>query len=125
MACSRSGTVALEIIEKLVAAGAEVDSVNKFSRTALHECVISNNVFGAKTLMKAGANKEMLDSEGKTAKELAFSRNTLSMVKLLTNYEVQGDAAVTVDENSFTNKAPVPLADTQNKAKMRKLKVQK
>jgi len=123
MACSRSGAAALEIIEKLVTAGAEVDSVNKFSRTALHECVISNNVVGAKKLMEAGANKEMLDSEGKTAKELAFSRNTLDMVELLANNEVkpQGNAAAAVVENNCTNKDIVAVGDTQKPAKNEKI----
>eukprot|EP00092_Neocalanus_flemingeri_P036005 GFUD01039204.1.p1 GENE.GFUD01039204.1~~GFUD01039204.1.p1 ORF type:complete len:586 (-),score=215.93 GFUD01039204.1:142-1899(-) len=83
MACSRSGTASLQIIEKLVVAGIEINCVNKFGRSALHECVISNNVAGAKKILESGANKEMVDSEGRTARELAFSRDSLEMVELL------------------------------------------
>lgn len=88
MACSRSSTASLQIIEKLVDAGTEINSVNKFSRTALHECVISNNVDGAKKLLESGANTEKLDSEGRTARELAFSRDSLEMVELLASHGV-------------------------------------
>jgi hypothetical protein len=95
MACSRSGPASLQIIEKLVAAGAEVNCANKFSRTALHECVISNNLAGAQKMVESGANKEILDNEGRTARDLAFSRDCLEMVELLANQGVVGK----VDEN--------------------------
>jgi len=85
MACSRAGSASLQIIEKLLAAGAEVNCANKFSRTALHECVISNNLAGAKMMVESGANKDILDSEGRTARELAFSRDCLEIVELLSS----------------------------------------
>ena len=90
MACSRSGPASLQIIEKLVAAGAEVNCANKFSRTALHECVISNNLEGAQKMVESGANKEILDNEGRTARDLAFSRDSLEMVELLASQGVVG-----------------------------------
>jgi len=86
MACSRAGTASPQIIEKLLAAGAEIDCVNKFMRTALHECVISNNVEGAKKVLEAGANKDLLDNDGRTAMELAFTRDSLDMVEVMASY---------------------------------------
>jgi len=83
IACSRNGPEAVQIIEKLVSSGAELNNVNKWKRTALHECVISNNINGAKMILEFGANKEVIDSDGRTAGELACSRNSIEMIELL------------------------------------------
>jgi len=84
-ACSRAGIAAEQIIQKLVSAGAELNTTNKFSRTALHECVISNNMAGARIILGGGASKDILDSEGRTPKDLAVSRDCLEMVELLSS----------------------------------------
>merc|ERR1719318_701818 len=74
----------------MVESGANKEIPNKFSRTALHECVISNNLEGAQKMVESGANKEILDNEGRTARDLAFSRDSLEMVELLANQGVVG-----------------------------------
>ena len=84
-ACSRAGIAAEQIIQKLVSAGAELNTTNKFCRTALHECVISNNMAGARIILGGGASKDILDSEGRTPKDLAVSRDCLEMVELLSS----------------------------------------
>jgi len=85
IACSRSGPESEQIIEKLISSGAEVDKANKWKRTVLHECVISNNIAGAKIILESGVNKDIKDSEGRTARELAISRDSMEMVELLSS----------------------------------------
>jgi len=109
MACSRAGTASPQIIEKLLAAGAEINCVNKFSRTALHECVISNNVEGARKVLDAGANKDVVDSDGRTARELAFTRDSLEMVELLASYGVAAGVEAAQNEEKTLDESAVSL----------------
>jgi len=111
MACSRAGTASPQIIEKLLAAGAEINCVNKFSRTALHECVISNNVEGARKVLDAGANKDVVDSDGRTARELAFTRDSLEMVELLASYGVAAGVEAGQNEEKTIDESAVSLPD--------------
>ena len=83
MACSRSGPASVLIIEKLLAVGADVKSVNKWGRTPLHECVVSNNVEGARRLLEAGASKGIEDSEGVTPQALAVRMNRAEIQQLI------------------------------------------
>jgi len=91
MACSRVGKESVEIIKKLLQAGSEVNCINKFSRTALHECVISKNVDGARALLESGASIHLRDSDGKTALELAVGRGCLEMAHMLTSKGMSKD----------------------------------
>ena len=83
MACSRSGPASVLIIEKLLAVGADVDSANKWGRTPLHECVISNNVEGAGRLLEAGASKGKGDGEGLIVQALAVGMNRVEILQLI------------------------------------------
>jgi len=83
MACSRSGPASVSIIEKLLAVGAEVDSANTWGRTPLHECVVSNNVEGARRLLEAGASKDMGDSQGVTPQAMAVRMNRPEILQLI------------------------------------------
>ena len=69
----------------MISSGAEVDKANKWKRTVLHECVISNNIAGAKIILESGVNKDIRDYEGRTARELGISRDSMEMVELLTS----------------------------------------
>ena len=44
-----------EITELLIKAGVDLDTHNKFGRTAMDECVVSDNINSLKVLVKAGA----------------------------------------------------------------------
>ena len=83
MACSRCGPASVLIIEKLLAVGADVDSANKWGRTPLHECVVSNNVEGARRLLEAGASKGKGDTEGVTPQALAVRMNRAEIQQLI------------------------------------------
>ena len=57
MVCSRNSISTVQIVEKLLAAGSDIDFRNRYGRTALHECVISKNVSALKVLLNSGANR--------------------------------------------------------------------
>jgi len=98
IACSRSGSDSEQIIEKLISSGAELGNVNKWRRTVLHECVISNNVAGAKIILESGVDKDVKDSEGRTARELAINRESMEMVELLSAGVVNNSEVVKANE---------------------------
>ena len=55
VSCSRRDPDSHQILEMLLAAGAELSPLNKFGRTPLEEAVINDNFFAADLLIKAGA----------------------------------------------------------------------
>eukprot|EP00947_MAST-08B_sp_MAST-8B-sp1_P005508 g5508.t1 len=51
----------------LLRAGARIDAVESFGRTALHCCALIGELKGARMLVARGANRRALDKDGKTA----------------------------------------------------------
>jgi len=109
IACSRSGRESEQIIEKLISSGAELNNVNKWKRTVLHECVISNNIAGAKIILEAGVNKNIKDSEGRTARELAINRDSKEMVDLLSSQGAVNNSEVVRANALLDNPDPLKL----------------
>ena len=74
--CSRSGPDSHRIVEMILARGGyDLADTNKFGRTVLEECVISNNRYAAELLINAGANKDK-------AKTLAVEKDNQDFVRL-------------------------------------------
>ena len=109
IACSRSGRESEQIIEKFISSGAELNNVNKWKRTVLHECVISNNIAGAKIILEAGVNKDIKDSEGRTARELAINRDSKEMVDLLSSQGAVNNSEVVRANALLDNPDPLKL----------------
>ena len=114
IACSRTGNESVEIIKKLLQAGSEVNCINKFRRKALHECVISKNVDGARALLESGASILLRDSDGKTALELAVGRGCLEIAHILTSKGMPKDDTTSSSnhENQIENFNVRPMGAT-------------
>ena len=84
VAASRSGPGSLEILERLVEAGAKLETVNSRGRSALHEAAAGGSADGVRRLLAAGAEQHNQDQDGLTALQLAAARNLPDLVKLLT-----------------------------------------
>ena len=85
VAASRSGPGSLEILERLVEAGAKLETVNSRGRSALHEAAAGGSAAGVRLLLAAGASQHNRDLDGLTALQLAAARNLPDLVKLLTS----------------------------------------
>jgi ankyrin repeat protein len=74
----------LELIQKLVEKGAEINSIDSNGRTPLHRATIFNEDRIVKCLLKKGANVNKLDNNGESAVLLALKRvPSLPFVKVL------------------------------------------
>ena len=77
-----------EIVRILIEAGAPLDHVNNLGWTALIEAVVlgdggERHQKTVQHLLKAGANKNLADREGRTPLQLAEQRNYSQMVEML------------------------------------------
>ena len=77
----------VEVVKTLIKAGAPLDHVNNLGWTALIEAIVlgdggPNHVACASALIKAGADKNITDSNGKTPLELAKERGYAQIAKL-------------------------------------------
>lgn len=78
-------TVAPEVAEVLVRAGAKLDLTNPNGQTALMHGAKNNYVENLKVLVKAGANLDLQDSEGSTALMLCAEKGLENSVEVLVN----------------------------------------
>ena len=76
--------VAQNILELLVAAGADVSGLEKNGRSLLHLAAEINNLFAAKLLLKSGVMVIAKDANDKTPFDIAASGE---MIKLLKKYQ--------------------------------------
>jgi len=70
-------------IEQLVASGHDVNVQDRYGRTCLHFAVEEQNVSGIRTLLRLGADGDLVDTCGATPLWHAVYWNKLSMVKEL------------------------------------------
>lgn len=83
-AASCLGPAAGEIVEALIAAGADVDRASATTRaTPLHEAARRGNLYVAKALIRFGANPELRDKRGCTALERARRCRRLEFAEFL------------------------------------------
>ena len=79
--CSRRDPDSHQILEMLLAAGAELNPLNKFGRTPLEEAVINDNLFAANLLITAGA------SVPSGARKMAEEKRKEEFIKLFKDVE--------------------------------------
>lgn len=74
----------------LIALGANVNEVDKYNYTPLHQTVLTDQTNAAEFLIKNGANLTLKDFQGLTPLEMAERYNASSnMIKLLSNAVVE------------------------------------
>ena len=88
-------------VEKLLANGAEVNSMDKEGRTPLHHVAFLGHIETAKVLIDHGANVNAMDDEGEIPLHLAAEGGWPEIIKLLL------DAGA--DINTKTNEGKTPL----------------
>lgn len=75
-------------VKILIAAGVPVDHVNKLGWTAMHEAIILNDggpdqVETVRLLLEAGADPDITENEGRTARELAVEKGYDEIVAVI------------------------------------------
>ena len=91
VSCSRRDPDSHQILEMLLAAGAELNPLNKFGRTPLEEAVINDNFYAANILVKAGARVPP------GARKMAEEKRKEEFIKLfreVSNSESESDPSV-------------------------------
>lgn len=73
----------LAAVELLVSKGANINSIDKFNRSALHWAVRYNFVEIVEYLLSLNINTDLIDKEGRTALDLAKSSVNLPILTLL------------------------------------------
>jgi len=78
----------VEIVRALINAGAPLDHVNNLGWTAVIEAIVlgdggARHVETLATLIRAGANLQLVDGQGRTPLELARLHNHNTMVQML------------------------------------------
>ena len=72
-----------EVVELLIAAGANVDALSKFGDTPLHLCVTSCDVRSAEMLLRAGADPDPMNKKGLSPLVKAQNQRCAPVVELL------------------------------------------
>lgn len=75
-------------VKKLIAAGVPVDHVNKLGWTAMHEAIVLNDggpdqVETVRLLLEAGADPDITENNGRTARELAVEKGYDEIVAVI------------------------------------------
>lgn len=78
----------LNMVEELVACGADIGATDKRGKSALHWAAAVNNVPAMKTLLSHGANKDLQDKRDQTALFLAAREGSYEAVCLLLEHQV-------------------------------------
>jgi len=79
-------------VEKLLANGAEVNSMDKEGRTPLHHVAFLGHIETAKVLIDHGANVNAMDDEGETPLHLAAEGGWPEIIKLLLDADADVNA---------------------------------
>lgn len=89
------------LVSFLIANGADVNLPNEAKKSALHYAVTNRqSVEVVNILLKAGANLELKDEKGKTAKQIAQSLLNHEMVSFINSYEEQSKLDRTIISDS-------------------------
>ena len=91
-----------ERLNKFLCFGGDVDSINEYNETLLHEAAKSGDIETAKYLIEKGANVNAIDLEGETALMYAVRSNNKKMVKLLIDANADGFAKDFSGRDIFT-----------------------
>ena len=91
-----------ERLNRFLCFGGDVDSVNEYNETLLHEVAKSGDIETAKYLIEKGANVNAIDLEGETALMYAVRSNNKKMVKLLNDANADGFAKDFSGRDIFT-----------------------
>jgi ankyrin repeat protein len=73
----------LEIIEILVKAGADINIVDSYGRTALHRAAIFGKINSVLLLLKLGADSKLIDKRGMTPRDRALANGHNEIANLL------------------------------------------
>lgn len=84
-----SQATACRIIERLIIAGAEIESANAKGLCALHEAARADSPIIVEMLLKYGANINASDNEGTTALHIATMYGYEQVVRLLLEYRAE------------------------------------
>ena len=101
---SHLGDAAELVMERFVQRGSEVNAVDKYGNTPLHEAARTGDIPAIKFLVKRGAQINVQNQEKRTPLHLAAARGNVSSTKLL--MELGADHMIK-DENDLT---PVELS---------------
>ncbi|KAK2647558.1 hypothetical protein Ddye_015047 [Dipteronia dyeriana] len=83
----------IPLMDKLIANGVDIDSVDKDGLTALHNAVIGKKEAVISHLLRKGANPHVKDRDGATLLHYAVQVGALQTVKLLIRYKVDVNVA--------------------------------
>jgi ankyrin repeat protein len=70
-----------QVIDRLLAAGADLNGRDSYGRTALHYAAMANDAVITEYLLKLGADKKIVDKQGKRASDLTESQPVLKLLK--------------------------------------------
>ena len=93
------------IIERLISAGAGIESANKSGRIALHEAAFANCAAVVETLLKNGADRNASDEEGFTALHIATQHGYEKTVRSLLEYRALPSSPTEVECNPLIGAA--------------------
>ena len=93
-----------ERLNKFLCFGGDVDSINEYNETLLHEAARSGDIETAKYLIEKGANVNAIDVDGGTPLHYAACNAHLEVVKLLI------DNGADINAQDFENKSPLYFA---------------
>ena len=91
----------LDVVDKLLTAGANVNVTNKLGNTPLHGAVIMSSSSIADRLLAAGANINAVNKDGNTPLHIALRKKNISLVETL--------LAAKADINVANNEGDTPL----------------
>lgn len=98
-----------ELVQKLLASGADVNSSDEFKRSPLHLAACRGYVDVVKMLLRHGANPNIKDTLGNTPLHLAACTNHIEVVMELL------DAGTDVSSNDKYGRNPIQLAQSKLK----------
>lgn len=85
------------MVDDLINAHAEVDTVDNHGKTALHWAAAVNNVEALSSLLRAGAKKDAQTEREETALFLAAREGSYEAVKLLLEFQANRDVTDHMD----------------------------
>lgn len=93
-----------ERLNRFLCFGGDVDSINEYNETLLHEAARSGDIETAKFLIEKGANVNAIDVDGGTPLHYAACNAHLETVKLLI------DNGADINAQDFDKKSPLQFA---------------
>ena len=78
-----SPSIAIDVIDALLVAGAKIDKQDAGGQTALMYAIRQNQPEVVAKLLSSGANPKLADTFGRTAEEIARSKGTLAVLEAM------------------------------------------